>query len=261
MGNDCSEEFDASVERAKAIKGAKLVNWTKYPIKSANIYLDWFGAYNANNHKVLNIANTGDDTWAIFPTTYYGVHWKRAVSRYSTYIVAVNSKEAYASGVIAKPETWKDHTTDLLSLGIPICPKGYSRTSTNVRFHASKWRNNLNHFKNADRHVHCLQDQYWIDQSSAKSKYGVGTVYDIGVYDRHIRNPVRNTRTTHIYVPNTYKYKSEYAEIDLSDTADTHYPGHFNSSRNTAQKLIDFGHPNFFFYGVQKNLNDAKNKR
>ena len=104
-------------------------------------------------------------------------------------------------------------------------------------------------FFNSDKSIHCLKDEYWISKSETESKYGMKYYHHVGVTESARNGKDYMTAKNYMALPNEFHYKSAYANFDMGSTADTLYPAHHSMSENKEQKLIDFGHNNFYFYG------------
>lgn len=78
--------------------------------------------------------NYHQNDWVIFPTSYYNHNWKKAVSRYSTYVIGAKKSEIFDKKIIAKPETWKTTRQHMVNSVTPVCPKGYLKTSVYSRY-------------------------------------------------------------------------------------------------------------------------------
>lgn len=101
---------------------------------------------------------------------FYAVSWKRAVSRFGTKVIAVNRDEAYKSGVVAKPSTFKTQTFSAEIYVEPVCPGGYKSVSNVFIFRWGSEVDSTNRWKSGT--LHCLKEKYVISSSRAQTKYG-----------------------------------------------------------------------------------------
>jgi len=164
-------------------------------------------------------------------------------------VIGVESQVALEKKIIAKPETWKKSAHYKQYLYEPVCPKGYSKTSAYPRYSISNKADLNAAFKNADRHIHCLKDEYWIGRKAAEEKFGIKVIHIPGVRERFYDGNNHYTPSNYMTVPNEFHLKSAYANFDLGITDDTYYPAHHSLTRDREHKLINFGHNHFYFYG------------
>ena len=258
MGDDCSKPYDPSVEQHKSLQANKLINWTKIPIYNSFIRVDEFGRSDRTNYRQWNTINTRDSNWVVFPSHFYHKGWKRSVSRYGTHVVGMESKRALATGVIAKPETWKFQRFTMLDITRPICPQGYHGVSDYIRYQRGSEPNQVEDYKNHERNIHCLKNEYMMEQGKAKEKYGINHVSIVTVRDRYYNNGDYYTSNNYMTIPHLFAYKGTFATLDLGYTADTLFPSPHGLDPVKDKKLVDFANDHFYFYGTLKTYQEAE---
>jgi len=100
-----------------------------------------------------------------------------------------------------------------------------------------------------DRHIHCLKDEYWISRKAAEEKFGIKTIYVLGVKERFSDQKDFFTPPNYFNIPKEFHLQSAFANVALGMTDDTYYPAHHSMRHNSQHKWIDFGHEHFYFYG------------
>jgi len=205
----------------------------------------------------MNLINKTHDVWAVFPTYYYNQNWQNAVSQYSTNLIAVHSNDAHSKGVITAPNDWEYNETWKVTTIKPICPQGYTASSTYVHYSGAEDLSET--WKDSTKHVHCLKNEYWLSQSEAKAKYGIETV-DTGHPQEYCSGcQYDHTEKQYMTIPLQFHYSGQFAEFDMGKTADILYPAHHNHESTSDQKLIDFAHSHFYFWDTCKNFSEATN--